>query len=70
MHKDPFWRAKPDCKVQQEFYAQAASHFGILKDAWRNHTAHARGICTEGEATLIFDNVRGFMQKLASRLHE
>lgn len=36
MHKDAAWKALPDCKGQQEFYAQVASHFGILKDAWRN----------------------------------
>jgi hypothetical protein len=70
MHKDPAWKAFPDCKEQQEFYAQAASHFGILKDAWRNYTAHARGVYTEEKATLIFDNMRDFMQTLATRLHE
>lgn len=70
MHKDPTWKARPDCKEQQEFYAQAASHFGVLKDAWRNHTAHARGKYDEGEAESILRNVCGFMQKLATRLHE
>ncbi len=70
MHKDPAWKALPDCKEQQEFYAQAASHFGILKDAWRNFTMHARGKYTEDEAERIFENVKGFMQKLAERLHE
>jgi len=70
MHKDPTWKALPDCKEQQEFYAQAASHFGILKDAWRNYTAHARGMYTEERATLIFENVRAFMQTLATRLRE
>jgi len=70
MHKDPTWKTMPDCKEQQEFYAQAASHFGILKDAWRNYTAHARGIYTEERAALIFDNVCEFMKTLATRLHE
>lgn len=70
MHKDPAWKALPDCKEQQEFYAQAASHFGILKDAWRNFTMHARGKYTEDEAERIFANVKGFMQKLAEKLHE
>lgn len=70
MHKDPAWKALPDWKDQQEFYAQAASHFGILKDAWRNYTAHARGVYTEEKAALIFNNVRAFMQTLATRLHE
>jgi len=70
MHKDPSWKDRADCKEQQEFYAQAASHFGILKDAWRNYTMHARGKYTEEEAELIFSNVKAFMQKLASRLSE
>jgi hypothetical protein len=70
MHKDPDWKSLPDCKTQQEFYAQAASHFGILKDAWRNYTMHARGTYTEEQAERIFENTRDFMQKLAGRLHE
>ncbi len=70
MHKDPVWKALPDCKEQQEFYSQAASHFVVLKDAWRNYTAHARGKYDDDEAESIFRNVRGFMQKLATRLHE
>jgi len=70
MHKDPTWKALPDCKERQEFYAQAASHFGILKDAWRNYTMHSRGKYTEDEAERIFENVKGFMQQLAERLHE
>jgi hypothetical protein len=70
MHKDSRWKALPDCKQQQEFYAQAASHFGILKDAWRNYTMHVRGFYTEEQAERIFENVKGFMQKLAERLSE
>lgn len=70
MHTDPIWKAKTDCKEQQEFYAQAASHFAILKDAWRNHTMHVRGKYTQDEAERIFDNVKAFMQKLAERLAE
>lgn len=70
MQKDPVWKELPDCKEQQEFYAQAASHFAILKDAWRNHTMHIRGKYTEDEAERIFENVKGFMQKLSERLAE
>jgi hypothetical protein len=70
MHTEPTWKALPDCKKQQEFYAQAASHFGILKDAWRNYTMHARGSYNEEEAERIFENTKGFMQKLATWLHE
>jgi hypothetical protein len=70
MHKDPAWKAVADCKEQQEFYAQAASHLGILKDAWRNHTMHVRRKYTEEEAEQIFSNVKSFMQKLAEKLSE
>jgi len=70
MHKDPVWKALPDCKEQQEFFAQAASFFALLKDAWRNQTMHARAKYTEDEAERIFDTVKAFMQKLAERLQE
>lgn len=59
-----------DWKEQQEFFSQAASHFMFMKEAWRNYTAHARGKYTDEEAETILINVRGFMQKLATRLHE
>ena len=68
MGKDP--NRLPDWKDQQEFFSQAASHFMVLKDAWRNYTAHARGKYTEDEALIQLLNVRAFMQKLATRLHE
>jgi len=70
MHKDPAWKVLPDCKEQQEFYAQAASHFGILKDAWRNYTMHVRGKYTDEEAERIFENVKGFTQRIVERLSE
>ena len=59
-----------DWKDQLEFFSQAASYFMVVKDAWRNYTAHARGRYDEDEAEGILRNVRGFMQKLATRLHE
>ena len=70
MHKDPAWKALPDCKQQQEFYAQVASHFGVLKDAWRNYAMHVRGKFTEEEAEMIYINVKGFMKKLVGKLRE
>jgi hypothetical protein len=66
MHKDATWKLQPNCKELQENYSQAASHFGILKDAWRNHTMHVRGKYTEEEAEHIHANVRAFMKKLAA----
>ena len=70
MHKDPVWKVMSDCKEQQEFYAQAASHLAIAKDAWRNYTMHARAKYNDDEAELIFLNVKAFMQQLAERFKE
>lgn len=70
MHEDLKWKALPDCKEQQEFYSQATSYLGIVKDAWRNYTAHVRGKYTEEEADLMLRNVKAFMNKLSERLCE
>lgn len=70
MHKDPVWKAMPDCKDQQEFYAQAVNYLAIVKDAWRNYTMHVRAKYNEDEAELIFLNVKAFMCKLAERFSE
>lgn len=59
MHKDPQWKVFPDWKDQQEYYAQAAIHFGMLKDAWRNYTAHARGKYDDQEASDVFNERQG-----------
>lgn len=68
MASDP---SKPfDWKDQQEFFSQAASHFMVAKDAWRNYTAHVRGKYTDEEAETLMINVRAFMQRLATRLSE
>src|SRR6185437_9327101 len=66
MRQDPTWQQNPDCKALQEQYSQAASYFGVVKDAWRNYTMHIRAKYTEDEAELIYLNVRSFMQKLAA----
>jgi hypothetical protein len=64
-------KTKPNnWKEDQEFYSQAASHFMVVKDAWRNYTAHMRGRYEEDEARRIMDNVCGFMGKLSERLSE
>lgn len=70
MHKDSAWKDLPDCKEQQEFFAQAMTYLAMVKDAWRNYTMHARGKYTESESALIYDNVRVFVQKLSTKLSE
>ena len=66
MHKDPAWKLIPHCKDLQAKYAQAASTFGVVKDAWRNYTMHGRNFYDLAEAEHIFGNTRVFMQKLAA----
>ena len=68
MDKDP--QKLPNWKDDREFYSQCASHFRSVKDAWRNYTAHARGKYDEREAFDMFNNVRGFMEKLSTRFGE
>jgi hypothetical protein len=67
MQKDSRWRSQPDYKELQENYSQAASHFGIFKDAWRNHAIHIRGKYTEEEAENIHRSVKAFMKGLKEK---
>jgi hypothetical protein len=50
MHKDPGWKALPDCKEQQEFYAQAARS--------QNNSSHP--------ANRPFDYTSGYRSKYAA----
>jgi hypothetical protein len=68
MHKDPLWKALPDCKDRQEAYGQVASSFDMFRVAWRNYTVHNRGKYTEDEADDIFRSVKTFLNKAADVL--
>jgi hypothetical protein len=68
MHRIAPWNALADCKDRQEVYGQAASHFDMLRIAWRNYTAHARGKYSDDEADIIFRNVKAFLDKTATML--
>jgi hypothetical protein len=57
-------------KDDEPFYAEAATHFRMLKNAWRNHTMHLRHTYSEERAREIFDSVRAFMRHLSGRLSE
>jgi hypothetical protein len=71
IHNNQQWTTtKPDWKDLEIFYSQAATHFVILNNAWRNITMHTTQKYTEDEAERIFVSVRSFMQKLSERLHE
>jgi HEPN domain-containing protein len=55
--------AMRDRKLQ--YYSEARAHFGVFKDAWRNHVMHSRATYDERQAFAIFNSVRSFMDELA-----
>ena len=60
----------PKKQDYQEFYSPAVESIERFKDAYRNHVMHTRREYTPAEAFAIFEQVRHFMTKLASRLSE
>jgi len=56
--------------VDEPFYSEAVAHFRVLKNAWRNHSMHARSKYTEEEAEEIYVAARSFMKHLSERLSE
>jgi len=67
-----FWSRNPSpgWKAAKPFYAEAATHFRWVKDAWRNHTMHIKERYDEQRAQDIFNGVSAFMRHLATKLHE
>ena len=61
----PAWKDR-----DEPFFAGAATHFRLVKNAWRNHAAHGRVKYTEQEAEDIYGSVRAFMRHLSERLSE
>jgi hypothetical protein len=51
----------------QEFYNPMLDNIERFKDAYRNHVMHTRREYTPGEALEVFEQVRYFMKRLASR---
>lgn len=56
--------------IELDWYAEAATHFRFLKDAWRNHATHGSDKYDEERAMRIYGNTRSFMAQLATRLKE
>ena len=54
----------------EPFFAEAATHFRMIKNAWRNHAMHAKDKYTDEEAEKIYDSVNFFMRHLSDRLSE
>jgi hypothetical protein len=55
--------------AELQYYGETRAHFLAVKDAWRNHVAHARERYDEGRAQSILTHAREFMQLLATRKH-
>jgi hypothetical protein len=53
--------------AELKYYGETIGHFRSIKDAWRNHVAHARERYDEGRAISIMAHTREFMILLASR---
>ena len=54
----------------EPFFSEAATHFRMIKNAWRNHAMHAKDKYTDEEAEKIYESVRSFMHHLSARLSE
>ena len=54
----------------EQFFAEAATHFRMIKNAWRNHAMHAKDKYTDEEAENIYDSVHSFIRHLSDRLSE
>lgn len=55
---------------EEQWFAEAATHFRTIKNAWRNYAMHGRDAYDEPRAKAIFESVKAFMQHLATRLSE
>jgi hypothetical protein len=67
--KKPKSRGKKQSEAL-EFYHGAIGEFNAFKDVWRNNVMHTRKSYDEKEAIRVFNHVRGFMQRLATKLSE
>jgi hypothetical protein len=57
-------------EAEEQWAAEAASHFRAIKNAWRNRAMHGRDFYDEERATEIYEAVRALMRHLAERLSE
>lgn len=59
---------KTHSPADEQFAAEAVTHFRAIKNAWRNHAQHGKDTYDEERALAIFESVRSFMRHLATRL--
>jgi hypothetical protein len=62
---------KSQQKMDDEtFFGAATSHLYFVKNAWRNHVAHARDSYSDDEAVKILSRTLEFVESLCPRLQE
>jgi hypothetical protein len=55
-------------RARRDRYSEAMAHLNNVKDAWRNPTMHSRRRYDQSEAVAIFENVKTFMNFLATKI--
>jgi hypothetical protein len=60
----------PVCKKDEAFFAEAATHFRAVKNAWRNHTMHGREAFDEERSRVVFESTAALMRHLSEKLSE
>jgi hypothetical protein len=53
--------------TEMTYYGETTAHFRSIKDAWRNHVAHARTTYNEQQGISILNHVREFMDLLSAK---
>lgn len=62
--------AGPQKAARLKFLSGASSSFRHFKDGWRNHVMHTRASYDETQATVVFDQVKIFLESLSENLRE
>jgi hypothetical protein len=60
----------PSWREDEPFFTEAATHFRMVKNAWRNHTMHVKATYDEARAKSVLNSVGDFMNHLSSRIEE
>ena len=68
--KPPSPAATSRLRADITLFTTAATEFIWFKEAWRNHVAHGRAQYDENDALKVITHVRGFMERLSTRLRE
>jgi hypothetical protein len=64
-------QSKSQQKIEDEkFFGAATSHLYFVKNAWRNHVAHARDSYSDDEAVKILSHTLEFVESLCPRFQE